>query len=359
MNTYDNFSNDNDDVERSASNVNENVDSNSSADAVDQSESTNDGSNDAQGDPTAGDDETTIDSAADDVTDGTVLDETGDDTDGDEAGAGDSTARDDSDVDLPQLLRQVSRVMRREFRAAAKDSGFDPRDFGRMRRGRRDWDDEEMVADGAPGPEEPVSYGPPRGRRGWGPNGDVNPEELRRRMRDLRDNVGDKVEDVLSSEEFEDLKASLSKIVDAFGADRCGDDSRWGEHRRGGRGARGDHESRGGWDDRDDHPDHESGPRGHHHGDAEHDGPHGGPGRGGPGRGGPGHGDRRGGGRGRRGFGPGFGPGFGGGFGPGRRGFDPFGWAEDRRDRERDHDREVQDAFERGFAAGFEQGRNS
>ncbi|WP_166974699.1 hypothetical protein [Brevibacterium atlanticum] len=284
MSTHDNFSNDNDDVERSASN--ENVESNSRTEAVDQSESTNDGSNDASGAPTVGADDTTIGPAADDATDGTVLDDTHDDPESDNAGASDSSERDDPDVDLPQLLRQVSRVMRREFRAAAKDSGFDPRDFGRMRRGRRGWDDDEMVADGAPGPEEPVTYGPPRGRRGWGPAGDVNPEELRRRMRDLRDTVGDKVEDVLSSEEFEDLKASLSKIVDAFGADRCGDDSRRDDSRRGGRR-----------------------------------------------------------------FGPGF--------GPGRRGFDPFGWAEDRRDRERDHDQEVQDAFERGFAAGFEQGRNS
>lgn len=35
--------------------------------------------------------------------------------------------------------------------------------------------------------------------------------------------------------------------------------------------------------------------------------------------------------------------------------FDPFGWADERRSREQ----EVQEAFERGFAAGFEQGRGA
>ena len=203
----------------------------------------------------------------------------------------------DTDADLPQLLREFSHVLRREFRSAAADSGFDPRDFGRMRRGRRRWDSDEVVADGAAYPEEPVTYGPPRGRGGWGPSKNIDPEELRQRFRDMRDGVGDHIEEVLTSEEFENLKASLSKIVENLGPDRC-------------RGGPDRHEAHG-------------------HGDR----------------------DRRGGGRGRRGFSPNFGPGF----GPGRRGFDPFGWADERRSREQ----EVQEAFERGFAAGFEQGRNS
>ena len=226
---------------------------------------------------------------------------------------------DDTDADLPQLLREFSHVLRREFRAAAADSGFDPRDFGRMRRGRRRWDADEVVADGAAYPEEPVTYGPPRGRGGWGPSKNIDPEELRQRFRDMRDGVGDHIEEVLTSEEFENLKASLSKIVENLGPDRCGDDSdrHDGPH---------DHKRF------HNHDDHRGGPdrhEAHGHGDR----------------------DRRGGGRGRRGFGPNFGPGF----GPGRRGFDPFGWADERRSREQ----EVQEAFERGFAAGFEQGRNS
>ncbi len=232
---------------------------------------------------------------------------------------------DDTDTDLPRLLREFSHVLRREFRAAAADSGFDPRDFGRMRQGRRRWDADEVVADGAAYPEEPVTYGPPRGRGGWGPSKNIDAEELRQRFRDMRDGVGDRIEEVLTSEEFENLKASLSKIVDNFGSDRCGDDS-----------------------DRHDGP-HD---REHPHDHDAHDAHRGGPDRHkahGP-RGGNGDRDRRrGGGRGRRGFGPNFGPGF----GPGRRGFDPFGWADERRSREQ----EVQEAFERGFAAGFEQGR--
>ena len=221
---------------------------------------------------------------------------------------------DDTDADLPQLLREFSHVLRREFRGAAADSGFDPRDFGRMRRGRRRWDSDEVVADGAAYPEEPVTYGPPRGRGSWGPSKNIDPEEMRQRFREMRDGVGDRIEEVLTSEEFENLKASLSKIVENFGPERCGDDS--DRH-----------------DGPHDHDDHRGGPDRHEaHGQ--------------------GHGDRRrGGGRGRRGFGPNFGPGF----GPGRRGFDPFGWADERRSREQ----EVQEAFERGFAAGFEQGRNS
>ncbi|UVI35842.1 hypothetical protein [Brevibacterium spongiae] len=238
-----------------------------------------------------------------------------------------SGARDrdgEPDADLPQLLREFSHVLRREFRSAAVDSGFDPRDFGRMRRGRRRWDADEVVADGAAYPEEPVTYGPPRGRGSWGPSKNIDPEELRQRFRDMRDGVGDHIEEVLTSEEFENLKASLSKIVENFGPERCGDDSNRhdGPH---------DHERPHGHDDR------RGGPERH-----EAHGPH-------DGRGDRDH--RRGGGRGRRGFGPNFGPGF----GPGRRGFDPFGWADERRSREQ----EVQEAFERGFAAGFEQGRSS
>lgn len=235
-----------------------------------------------------------------------------------DAGSGDDKSN-DTDADLPQLLREFSHVLRREFRSVAADSGFDPRDFGRMRRGRRRWDSDEVVADGAAYPEEPVTCGPPRGRGGWGPSKNIDPEELRQRFRDMRDGVGDHIEEVLTSEEFENLKASLSKIVENLGPDRCGDDSdrHDGPH---------DHKRF------HNHDDHRGGPdrhEAHGHGDR----------------------DRRGGGRGRRGFGPNFGPGF----GPGRRGFDPFGWADERRSREQ----EVQEAFERGFAAGFEQGRNS
>lgn len=252
---------------------------------------------------------------------GPSIDRAGDD-DGTADGSGRADSGDRADVDLPQLLRQVSHVLGREFRAAAADGGFDPRDFGRGRRGRRGWDHDEAVVDGAPVPEEPVSWGPAWGRGGRGPIGDVSPEEFRRRMRDLRDGIGSKVEEVLSSEEFEELKASLSKIVDAFGPDRCGGESDGHDH-----GARHDRPGPRGQGRRDEDPRDRS----------DRDGrPSGG-----------GRGDHHGGGRGRRGFGPGF--------GAGRRGFDPFGWGDDRRSRER----EVQEAFERGFAAGFEQGRNA
>lgn len=139
---------------------------------------------------------------------------TGDPASDDDARAGKD---DDSDADLPQLLREFSHVLRREFRSAAADSGFDPRDLGRLRRGRRRWDADEVVADGAAYPEEPVTYGPPRGRGGWGPSKNIDPEELRQRFRDMRDGVGDRIEEVLTSEEFENLKASLSKIVENFG----------------------------------------------------------------------------------------------------------------------------------------------
>ncbi|MGC2939590.1 MULTISPECIES: hypothetical protein [unclassified Brevibacterium] len=256
----------------------------------------------------------------------------GDATENDTAVSGDPASDDDaragkdddSDADLPQLLREFSHVLRREFRSAAADSGFDPRDLGRLRRGRRRWDADEVVADGAAYPEEPVTYGPPRGRGGWGPSKNIDREELRQRFRDMRDGVGDRIEEVLTSEEFENLKASLSKIVENFGPEGCGDDSD---------GHDGPHDRRRPHDD-----------DGHRGGSDRHEahGPHGG------------RGDRDGrssGGRGRRGFGPNFGPGF----GPGRRGFDPFGWADERRSREQ----EVQEAFERGFAAGFEQGRSS
>ena len=252
---------------------------------------------------------------------GPSIDRAGDD-DGTADRSGPADSGDRADVDLPQLLRQVSHVLGREFRAAAADGGFDPRDFGRGRRGRRGWDHDEAVVDGAPVPEEPVSWGPAWGRGGRGPIGDVSPEEFRRRMRDLRDGIGSKVEEVLSSEEFEELKASLSKIVDAFGPDRCGGESDGHDH-----GARHDRPGPRGQGRRDEDPRDRS----------DRDGrPSGG-----------GRGDHHGGGRGRRGFGPGF--------GAGRRGFDPFGWGDDRRSRER----EVQEAFERGFAAGFEQGRNA
>ncbi|QUL79139.1 hypothetical protein [Brevibacterium sp. SMBL_HHYL_HB1] len=252
---------------------------------------------------------------------GPSIDRAGDD-DGTADGSGPADSGDRADVDLPQLLRQVRHVLGREFRAAAADGGFDPRDFGRGRRGRRGWDHDEAVVDGAPVPEEPVSWGPAWGRGGRGPIGDVSPEEFRRRMRDLRDGIGSKVEEVLSSEEFEELKASLSKIVDAFGPDRCGGESDGHDH-----GARHDRPGPRGQGRRDEDPRDRS----------DRDGrPSGG-----------GRGDHHGGGRGRRGFGPGF--------GAGRRGFDPFGWGDDRRSRER----EVQEAFERGFAAGFEQGRNA
>ena len=252
---------------------------------------------------------------------GPSIDRAGDD-DGTADGSGPADSGDRADVDLPQLLRQVSHVLGREFRAAAADGGFDPRDFGRGRRGRRGWDHDEAVVDGAPVPEEPVTWGPAWGRGGRGPIGDVSPEEFRRRMRDLRDGIGSKVEEVLSSEEFEELKASLSKIVDAFGPDRCGGESDGHDH-----GARHDRPGPRGQGRRDEDPRDRS----------DRDGrPSGG-----------GRGDHHGGGRGRRGFGPGF--------GAGRRGFDPFGWGDDRRSRER----EVQEAFERGFAAGFEQGRNA
>jgi hypothetical protein len=293
---------------------------NSADDPADKTGEASAGFSDAPGSPEADDGS----SGADDDQAGgrdPSIDRAGDD-DGTADGSGPADSGDRADVDLPQLLRQVSHVLGREFRAAAADGGFDPRDFGRGRRGRRGWDHDEAVVDGAPVPEEPVSWGPAWARGGRGPIGDVSPEEFRRRMRDLRDGIGSKVEEVLSSEEFEELKASLSKIVDAFGPDRCGGESGGHDH-----GARHDRPGPRGQGRRDEDPRDRS----------DRDGrPSGG-----------GRGDHHGGGRGRRGFGPGF--------GAGRRGFDPFGWGDDRRSRER----EVQEAFERGFAAGFEQGRNA
>lgn len=241
----------------------------------------------------------------------------------DEGRNGDSEA----EADLPQLLRQVSRALRREFRSAAADNGFSPRDFGRLRRGRRRWDGDEVAPDGAPYSDEPGTFGPPWARGNWGPSKNIDPEEMRQRLRDLRDSVGERVEDVLSSEEFEHLKASLSKIADAFGADSCEDDhgrNHDHDHDRGPVDPHGDHD-RGGAHAHDDDQNHRD------------------------------HDRRRSSGRGRRGFGPSFGPRIGPGLGAGRRGFDPFGWVDERRSREQ----EIQDAFERGFAAGFEQGRNS
>jgi hypothetical protein len=72
--------------------------------------------------------------------------------------------------------------------------------------------------------DDPGSFGPPWARGNWGPSKNIDSEEMRQRLRDLRDSVGDRVEDVLTSEEFEHLKASLSKLADAFGAQRCEDD---------------------------------------------------------------------------------------------------------------------------------------
>jgi hypothetical protein len=80
---------------------------------------------------------------------GEAVDFTGGKADSGSAGAEDRRGDDsEAEADLPQLLRQVSRALRREFRSAAADSGFDPRDFGRLRRGRRRWDAEDVAPDG-------------------------------------------------------------------------------------------------------------------------------------------------------------------------------------------------------------------
>lgn len=258
------------------------------------------------------------------------------------------------DEDLPRLLKRVSRLVRPEFLAAASDGGFDPRDFGRMRRGRRWADDRDEVADGGPGPGEPVTFGRRRGpedaRAPWERGG----AELREQIQKLRDEASSRVEEVLSSEEFDRLKVTLSKIADSFGHDN--DSDPWNEDEQGHRGREVSREHEPERNDEHAHErKHERGcEREHAHRDYRDQ--HRGHDRGNP-RGAGRDGRRRG-----RGFGPnvgpgqnGFGPGAPGGpgFGPGFRGFGPFGWFADQCG----HREEA--AFERGFAAGFEQGSRS
>lgn len=248
---------------------------------------------------------------------------------------------DAQDADLPQLLRRASRLMRRELLAAAADHGFDPRDFGRMRRERRWAEEPDEVADGALWREGPAAFGRSRDRAGtraaWSRDG----AEFRERIQTLRDEASSRVEEVLSSEEFEQLKTSLSKIADSLGHDANRD------HRHTDGPCRRD---RGGshWRDQEHGHDHER-EHGHDHErehghDREHAHRHDRDESRRRGRGTP-----RGGGRGR-GFGPGA-PGF----GPGSRRFGPFGWFADQGG----HGEDIEASFERGFAAGFEQGSRS
>ena len=292
---------------------------------------------------------------------------------------------------LARLLRQAGRSLRREFLSAVADEDIDPRDVADLRRrGRRHRHDEDVADGGA-----------------WTENDHrddadgVDPDELRDRVRALRDRVSAKVEDILTADEVAAMSESLTKIIDALGGDDddiramrekmrgfahgrgfgpgWGSDGRrgHGHHRGPGEGhhrdfARDDSDSAGPRDHRGPH-DHSDrrpsdGPRGYDDfGDdfdprmlfrrgARRGGPRGG-GRGfGPGDG-PGSRD----GSGPRGGGRGFGPW--GGFGPGgpREGFDAdcdprmlfAQWLRGASGRGRE------DAYERGFAAGFAQGQRS
>lgn len=268
---------------------------------------------------------------------------------------------------LARLLRQAGRSLRREFLSAVADEDIDPRDVADLRRrGRRHRHDEDVADGGA-----------------WTENDHrddadgVDPDELRDRVRALRDRVSAKVEDILTADEVAAMSESLTKIIDALGGDdddiramrakmrgfasgRGFGPGRGSDGRRGPGGYRGPGGRRGdgpqGYDDFGDDFD----PRMLFRRGARRGGPRGG-GRGfgpgdGPGPRGEGHGPH-GGERGSRGFGPwgGFGPG-----GP-REGFDAdcdprmlfAQWLRGASGRGRE------DAYERGFAAGFAQGQRS
>lgn len=245
---------------------------------------------------------------------------------------------------LAHLLRQAGRSLRREFFGALDDAGIDPRDLRRY--GRRS--DDEVVDDGV-----------------WTAADRSADEDLRDRVRELRDRVSAKIDDILTEEEIESVNATLTKLIDALGGD---EESRreFTERMRGfGRGRRG-------------FGPHGSGSHGH---PRDRDGEHRdqvsaddddfdprtafGHGRGWSRRGGERDTDGRFSRRGDRESRDGFGP-----WGRGRRGrwgFDPRGgfdpdfdpreffaeWMRGSGGRGRE------EAYERGFAAGFEQGRKS
>ncbi|MGW9003394.1 hypothetical protein [Brevibacterium casei] len=258
---------------------------------------------------------------------------------------------------LAHLLRQAGRSLRREFFGALDDAGIDPRDLRGY--GRRN--DDEVVDDGAWTDEDPTDR--------------ASDEELRNRMRELRDRVSAKIDDILTEEEIESVNATLTKLIDALGGDeesrrafkermrRFGRDRGFGPGRFGPHGS----EPRAYPGDRDgEHRDHVSAddddfdPRtafGHGRGWSRRGGERDTDGRFGR------RGDRES----REGYGSrdGFGP-----RGRGRRGrwgFDPrSGFDPDPREffaqwmRGSDSGaRGREEAYERGFAAGFEQGRKS
>lgn len=289
--------------------------------------------------------------------------------------------------DLPHLLKNVSRLLRREFVAAAASADIDPREMMRMRRDRR-WNADESGA-------SPVAEGPARSSESANADEQVNPDaphaagkaDWKRRwsestgsderahlwegLQTIRDRVGAKVEDVLTSEEADSLAASLEKIIDRLGGGEFASEGRpFGRHGfPGGRGEGQNHRET---------CDHEHG-RSHEHSRNHENGRGRGRGRDrghGTGRGvdprfrgGPdvGFGDERdrgpfGDGRGlnfgeRRG--PGFGRRGGRGRGDGSSRGDSFGRGGGFGRGDDGRGRMAEAAFERGFAAGFKHGVRS
>lgn len=191
------------------------------------------------------DDRADSDDRADDFADAEG-DRNGSGADSDRAGDhGGGSQADGSD--LPHLLKNVSRLLRREFVAAAASADIDPREMMRMRRDRR-WNADESGA-------SPVAEGPARSGETANADEQVNPDaphtagkaDWKRRwtestgsderahlwegLQTIRDRVGAKVEDVLTSEEADSLAASLEKIIDRLGGGEFASEGRpFGRH---------------------------------------------------------------------------------------------------------------------------------
>ncbi len=110
---------------------------------------------------------------------------------------------------LARLLRQAGRSLRREFLSAVADEDIDPRDVADLRRRGRRYRHDEDVADGGVWAESDHRDDADG----------VDPDELRDRVRALRDRVSAKVEDILTADEVAAMSESLTKIIDALGGD--------------------------------------------------------------------------------------------------------------------------------------------
>lgn len=115
----------------------------------------------------------------------------------------------DGSPPLADLLRQVGRALRRDFFTAIAEEDIDARDVADLRRRRRRARRDDVS------PEEPWA-----GERAHG--GDAAAEELRRRVRALRDKANARLEEMLSDDEIASLMTTLTKIADELAPD--GDD---------------------------------------------------------------------------------------------------------------------------------------